>query len=188
MNTRILSSEKFAAGKRNYFVDIRRASNFKLYLKITGTEKQADGNYQRFELIVFQKDMNLLIQACSLLFETVIQKRKPIGHKELLNMIRGTDQMGNPVMEMSARILWLTNYNLNALQKLSKVMAKLCPVHYANANVLSALIASERQKVYNRRNQQLIRLDMLSCKCKISFLKREKIGRKMVLWLFLKSK
>ncbi|WP_316826095.1 MULTISPECIES: UPF0758 domain-containing protein [Pedobacter] len=70
MNTNNLTSENFSSGKRNYFLDFKRAANDNRYLCITRSDAQDDGTYKRSTVVVFEQDFHFLISAMSSLFHS----------------------------------------------------------------------------------------------------------------------
>jgi len=70
MKNLTLSTENFSSGKRNYFIDFKRAVNDSQYICITRSELQADGGYKRSSVVVFEEDFHLLISAMSSLFHS----------------------------------------------------------------------------------------------------------------------
>ncbi|WP_158544252.1 UPF0758 domain-containing protein [Pedobacter miscanthi] len=67
-----LATENFSSGKRNYFLDFKRAVNDNHYLCITRSDEQLDGSYKRSTIVVFEQDFHFLISAMSSLFHSAI--------------------------------------------------------------------------------------------------------------------
>jgi len=67
-----LATENFSSGKRNYFLDFKRAVNDNRYLCITRSDEQHDGSYKRSTVVVFEQDFHFLIAAMSSLFHSVV--------------------------------------------------------------------------------------------------------------------
>lgn len=65
-----LATENFSSGKRNYFLDFKRAVNDSRYLCITRSDEQYDGSYKRSTVVVFEQDFHFLISAMSSLFHS----------------------------------------------------------------------------------------------------------------------
>ncbi len=65
-----LVTENFSSGKRNYFLDFKRAVNDNRYLCITRSDEQHDGSYKRSTVVVFEQDFHFLISAMSSLFHS----------------------------------------------------------------------------------------------------------------------
>ncbi|MGK6353154.1 UPF0758 domain-containing protein [Parapedobacter sp. DT-150] len=57
-----------ASGKRHYFLDYMRAVNGSNYIRLTRSDAQEDGTYQRSSVVVFEEDFQFFIQAFSSLF------------------------------------------------------------------------------------------------------------------------
>lgn len=74
MKTGILESEYFGNGRRTYFLDFARASNNSNYIKITRSDRQADGTYKKSSVSIFQEDFHFLIESFSLLFTSMIHR------------------------------------------------------------------------------------------------------------------
>jgi len=75
MKTEILESENFGNGKRTYFLDFARASNHSTYIKISRSDKQANGSYKKSSVHVFQEDFYFLIEGLCMLFTSM-------GHRD----------------------------------------------------------------------------------------------------------
>ena len=65
-----LATENFSSGKRNYFLDFKKAVNDNRYLCITRSDEQHDGSYKRSTIVVFEQDFHFLISAMSSLFHS----------------------------------------------------------------------------------------------------------------------
>jgi DNA repair protein RadC len=65
-----LATENFSSGRRNYFLDFKRAVNDNRYLCITRSDEQHDGSYKRSTVVVFEQDFHFLISAMSSLFHS----------------------------------------------------------------------------------------------------------------------
>ncbi|MGQ7856524.1 UPF0758 domain-containing protein [Pedobacter sp. WC2501] len=65
-----LATENFSSGKKNYFLDFKRAVNDNRYLCITRSDQQKNGNYKRSSVVVFEEDFHFLISAMSSLFHS----------------------------------------------------------------------------------------------------------------------
>jgi DNA repair protein RadC len=65
-----LATENFSSGRRNYFLDFKRAVNDNRYLCITRSDEQQDGSYKRSTVVVFEQDFHFLISAMSSLFHS----------------------------------------------------------------------------------------------------------------------
>ncbi|TCD28774.1 DUF3276 family protein [Pedobacter psychrodurus] len=67
-----LATENFSSGKKNYFLDFKRAVNDNHYLCITRSDEQDDGSYKRSTVVVFEQDFHFLISAMSSLFHSAV--------------------------------------------------------------------------------------------------------------------
>jgi DNA repair protein RadC len=67
-----LATENFSSGRRNYFLDFKRAVNDNRYLCITRSDEQHDGSYKRSTVVVFEQDFHFLISAMSSLFHSAV--------------------------------------------------------------------------------------------------------------------
>jgi DNA repair protein RadC len=84
MNNKILATESFSLGRRNYFLDFKRAENNSNYIQITRSEQQEDNSYRRWQVIVFENQFSEFIQAFSSLFQSAAWYRKEYaGLKEI---------------------------------------------------------------------------------------------------------
>jgi len=67
-----LATENFSSGKRNYFLDFKRAVNDNHYLCITRSDAEEDGSYKRSTVVIFEQDFHFLISAMSSLFHSAV--------------------------------------------------------------------------------------------------------------------
>ncbi|RBQ08979.1 UPF0758 domain-containing protein [Pedobacter miscanthi] len=67
-----LATENFSSGRRNYFLDFKRAVNDNRYLSITRSDELDDGSYKRSSVVVFEQDFHFLISAMSSLFHSAV--------------------------------------------------------------------------------------------------------------------
>jgi len=62
----MMYSEAFPSNPmRHYFFDLKQSGRGHLFLQISCSEKQRDGSYQRNRIVVFLRDLPLVIQALS---------------------------------------------------------------------------------------------------------------------------
>lgn len=71
MKSEILESENFGNGKRTYFLDFARASNHSKYIKITRSDRQANGAYKKSSVHIFEEDFYFLIEGLTMLFTSM---------------------------------------------------------------------------------------------------------------------
>ena len=81
MKTGILESEYFGNGRRTYFLDFARASNNSNYIKITRSDRKADGTYKKSSVCIFQEDFHFLIESFSMLFTSMIHREAKSDQK-----------------------------------------------------------------------------------------------------------
>lgn len=70
MKNQNLTTENFSSGKRNYFIDFKRAVNDSNYICITRSDKLQNGGYKRSNVVVFEEDFHFLVSAFSSLFHS----------------------------------------------------------------------------------------------------------------------
>jgi DNA repair protein RadC len=76
MKTLTLKTKSFYRGKRNYFIDYKRAVNDSNYIRISRTDKLEDDSYQRSSIIFFKDDLPFLIGSLSMLITELIHMEK----------------------------------------------------------------------------------------------------------------
>lgn len=65
-----LTTECFSSGKKNYFIDFKRAVNDSHYMCITRSDQLQNGSYHRSNVVVFEEDFHSLISAISSLLHS----------------------------------------------------------------------------------------------------------------------
>ncbi len=106
MRTENLSSENFSSGKRNYFIDFKRAINDSHYICITRSDKLQSGGYRRSNVVVFEEDFHFLVSAFSSLFQSAAHlDYQGIGGIQQLSKtsIKGRKGISSSAAEMQPR-------------------------------------------------------------------------------------
>lgn len=62
IDDKVLFSEKVAAGKRTYFIDLKENRQGDKLLKITESKK-SDGDYIRHSVLIYQEDFEKIFEA-----------------------------------------------------------------------------------------------------------------------------
>lgn len=65
--TPILDSEMFDNGREQYYFDMKRTVNQKMYLRITNRRPQNDLTYKRSQVVFFEEDLPFLVEAITML-------------------------------------------------------------------------------------------------------------------------
>lgn len=65
-NDKELASEKVAAGKRTYFIDLKEKHNGDRVIKITESRKN-DGEFVRSTVMIFQEDFDKFFEALEII-------------------------------------------------------------------------------------------------------------------------
>jgi len=68
-----IDSEAFGEGARHYFLDLFLAQNNTRYLRITHSDYNAAGSYDRKQLIVFEEDIFFFVEALTMLLGRAAQ-------------------------------------------------------------------------------------------------------------------
>ncbi|QEC53612.1 uncharacterized protein DUF3276 [Anseongella ginsenosidimutans] len=97
MKNIILVSEYFSSGRRHYFLDFKRASNGSVYLKIARSDEKGDGTYERRDLVVFEEDLECLIQAFSYLFYAASYHQE--GEVRVVDLKRKREAQGSGIKD-----------------------------------------------------------------------------------------
>ncbi|RZJ92756.1 MAG: DUF3276 family protein [Chryseobacterium sp.] len=92
MKNQNLTTENFSSGKRNYFIDFKRAVNDSNYICITRSDKLQNGSYRRSNVVIFEEDFHFLISAFSSLFHSAAHLH--LKESEYKNTPRLTSQKG----------------------------------------------------------------------------------------------
>lgn len=58
-----IDSIKISAGKRTYFLDVKQTSKGAKYLQITESKRIDKGEFERYEIIVFEENINKIVEA-----------------------------------------------------------------------------------------------------------------------------
>lgn len=58
-----LENLQVTAGKRTYFLDVKRTREDKKYLKISESKRLENGNYERHNIIIFEEDVSNIANA-----------------------------------------------------------------------------------------------------------------------------
>ncbi len=69
MEKKALYSERLKAKDRNYFFDLRKASNGTHYITLTESKKSDEGGYQNKRIAIFQDQIDAFGQAINRLLE-----------------------------------------------------------------------------------------------------------------------
>ncbi len=65
--TNILDTEMFGDDREQYYLDIKKAKNQKLYLRITNRRQESDETYKRTQIILFEEDLAFFVEAIMML-------------------------------------------------------------------------------------------------------------------------
>lgn len=76
MEKQTLFTQTVKASNCIYFFDLKKASNGKPYLCITGSEKNEEGDYEKKRLFVFEDDFNAFSEALANAMENYAGKEK----------------------------------------------------------------------------------------------------------------
>lgn len=129
MRTDNLSSENFSTGKRNYFIDFKRATNNSHYICITRSDKQQDGGYRRSNVVVFEEDFHFLISAFSSLFHSAAHLDSQ-GESGIQHLSKTSTTVGNGIRSWSSVLRPREKFMAHGMQGVS------------NAELISMLIGS----------------------------------------------
>jgi len=58
-----LFSEKISAGKRTYFLDVKKSREGIQYLTISESQRKQDGKYEHTRVMVFQENIQAFVEA-----------------------------------------------------------------------------------------------------------------------------
>jgi len=58
-----LFSEKISAGKRTYFLDVKKSREGVQYLTISESKRKEDGKYEHLRVIVFEENIPAFLEA-----------------------------------------------------------------------------------------------------------------------------
>lgn len=70
-------STSFNAGKRTYFLDIRRTTDGDKYIKITESKRKDNDDFERHHIMVFQEDIDKFAAAVSKTLKRIKELDKP---------------------------------------------------------------------------------------------------------------
>ncbi|HKG06527.1 MAG TPA: UPF0758 domain-containing protein, partial [Pedobacter sp.] len=148
MKTPALESESFSSGNRNYFIDFKRAASNNNYIKITRSDRLADGTFKKSSVVVFEDDFHFFIESFSMLFTSIAHKKESgepycsggikswdpeerprekllasgsqaLSEAELLAILIGAGTRGETAVGLAERILKSVNNDLAAFSELS---------------------------------------------------------------------
>lgn len=179
MKTPNLESESFSSGNRNYFIDFKRAASDSNYIKITRSDRLADGTFKKSSVVVFESDFHFFIESFSMLFTSIVHKKESgqpycvrgikswepnerprekllasgsgaLSDAELLAILIGSGTRRETAVALAERILKSVAHNLTALAELS--VAELMSFKgIGEAKAIGIIAAME---LYKRKNLQ----------------------------------
>ncbi len=83
-------SQTIHSGKRNYYLTVKKAVNGKLYLDIAETAQNAEGKFDRKNILIFSEDIQYFKQAVDEISENyfkdaIPRQDKPIENKKQIS-------------------------------------------------------------------------------------------------------
>lgn len=81
-----ITNIKIAAGKRTYFVDVKQTREGAKYLKVCESKRLDNGAYERHRIMVFEEDLNNLVEALRTALQHFSSYKKPGNQKSKMEL------------------------------------------------------------------------------------------------------
>jgi len=155
MKPYILQRECFISRSKEFFIDLRMASNDKPYIKFTRLNLAGPSNSNKASLIVFQEDMSALTKASGLLFETVLLGKKVLSAAEMVSMLLKNGSNVSRSNALAEDLLKFSGADVFCLRKIIVAIERFCRNNKkANSGALSKMV-SEAAFVKSPKSPQL---------------------------------